>query len=177
MSYRLEPSRAGSALTSERGPGRPSVAAGVADALNIEPRSDSAVTCASDVDLLVSAYCSAWNEPDPQRRLRHLQSIWREDASFDSVGVHVRGLREMSAHIGAFHADCDGWRFVVVEVTAHGRHVHLSWKLLDPTGRERLAGHDVGACAADRRFDSVVSFWRTGATDPAPRRRATSSSA
>jgi limonene-1,2-epoxide hydrolase len=133
--------------------------------LNIELSPDPAVTCPADVDRLVSGYCSAWNEPDPKRRLRRLKSIWHMNATFDNAAVHVRGLREMDALIGAFCTGRCGWRFVVVDVTAHGRHVHLTWKLVDPTGRERLAGHDVGGRAADRRFDRIVSFWRTGAAE------------
>jgi len=118
----------------------------------------------TDLDLLVSGYCSAWNEPDPKRRLHRLETIWHEGATFDSAAVHVRGVREMDAHIGAFRAASRGWRFVVMDVTAHGRHVHLSWKLVDSTGLERLAGHDVGECSADRRFVRIVSFWRKDAT-------------
>jgi hypothetical protein len=30
--------------------------------------------------------------------------------------------------------------------------------------RQRLAGHDVGECSEDRRFDRIVSFWHQGAT-------------
>jgi hypothetical protein len=132
--------------------------------VNIDLHPDSPAICPADLDLLVSGYCSAWNEPDPNRRLHRLKSIWHESATFDCAGVHIRGVREMDAHIGAFCAGSRGWRFVVTDVTAHGRHVHLSWKLVDPTGLERLAGHDVGECSADRRFDRVVSFWRKGAT-------------
>jgi hypothetical protein len=120
--------------------------------------------CPTDLDLLVSGYCSAWNEPDAGRRLHRLQSIWHEDATFHSAAGHVRGVREMDAHIGAFCAGRCGWRFVVMDVTAHGRHVHLTWKLVDPAGLERLAGHDVGECSQGRRFDRVVSFCRPGAT-------------
>jgi hypothetical protein len=134
----------------------------VADPVNIKLRPDPAITGPADVDRLVSGYCSVWNEPDPKRRLRRLKSIWHENATFDNAAAHVRGLEEMDAHIGAFCTGRDGWRFVVVDVTAHGRHLHLTWKLVDPTGRERLAGHDVGECAADRRLDRIVSFWSTG---------------
>ena len=134
--------------------------------MNIDPGSDRAAIRPGDVDLLVSAYCSAWNEPDRRRRLRRLKAIWHDDATFDSASVHLRGLRELDAHIDAFCAGARGWRFVVTDVTAHGRHFHLTWKLLDPTGAERLAGHDVGACSADRRFERIVSFWRTGAAAP-----------
>ena len=131
--------------------------------MSIKLRSDPAVTGPADVDRLASGYCSAWNEPDPKLRLRRLKAIWHDEATFDNAAVHVRGLREMDAHIGAFWAGRYGWRFVVVDVTAHGRHLHLTWKLVDLTGRERLAGHDVGECAADRRLDRIVSFWRKGA--------------
>ena len=128
-----------------------------------QARPDPAVTGPADVDLLASAYCGAWNETDPRHRLRRLRTICREDATYDNAAVRVRGLREMDAYIGGFCAARHGWRFVVVGATAHGRHLHLSWKLVDPTGRERLAGHDVGECAADRRLDRIVSFWCTGA--------------
>ena len=131
--------------------------------MNIELRPATAVVGPADVDLLVSGYCGAWNEPDPKRRLRRLETIWREDSTFDNAAVHIRGPREMAAHIGAFRSGSCGWRFVVASVTAHGRHVHLTWKLVDRTGRERLTGHDVGECAADRRFGRIVSFWRAAA--------------
>jgi hypothetical protein len=120
--------------------------------------------CATDLDLLVTGYCSAWNETDAGRRLHRLKSIWHEDATLHSAAGHVRGVREMDAHIGAFGAGRGGWRFVVTDVTAHGRHVHLTWKLVDPAGLERLAGHDVGECSERRRFDRIVSFCRQGAT-------------
>ena len=129
----------------------------------IELCPDPTVTGPADVDRLVTGYCSAWNESDPKRRLHRLKSIWHENGTFENAAVRVRGLRELDAHIGAFRTGCQGWRFVVLDVTAHGRHVHLTWKLVDATGCERLAGHDVGECAADRRLDRIVSFWRTGA--------------
>jgi hypothetical protein len=138
---------------------------------------DRAATGPADVDRLVSGYCSAWNEADPECRLRRLRAVWNEHATFDNVEVHVRGLQEMAAHIGAFWAGHPGWRFVVVDVTAHGRHLHLTWKLLDPAGRERLTGHDVGECSADRRLDRVVSFWRTETDDDAQARARASAAA
>ena len=131
--------------------------------MNIEPVADIAILCPADVDLLVSGYCNAWNEPDPARRLRRLGSIWHDDATFVSAAVRLRGVRGLDAHIGAFHAGNHGWRFVLGDVAAHGRHVHLSWTLLDAAGRERLGGHDVGECSADRRFERIVSFWRQSA--------------
>ena len=130
--------------------------------MNIELHPDAAVAGPADVDRLASGYCSAWNESDPKRRLRRLKAIWHENATFDNAAVHIRGLRDMDAHIGAFYTGRQGWRFVVVDVSAHGRHLHLTWKLVDSTGRERLSGHDVGEWAADRRFDRIVSFWHTG---------------
>ena len=133
--------------------------------MSIELRPAPAVTGPADVDRLVSGYCSAWNEPDPERRLRRLQSIWHENATFDSAATRVHGLRDMNAHIGSFGTARHGWRFVVGDVAAHGRHLHLTWKLVDSTGRERLSGHDVGECAADGRLDRIVSFWRTGAVE------------
>ena len=128
--------------------------------MNTELRHDPPPTGPADVDRLVSGYCSAWNEPDPNRRLHRLEAIWHRNGTFDNAAVHVRGLREMHAYIGAFHTGCPGWRWVVIDVRAHGRHFHLSWKLLDRADRERLAGHDVGECAADRRLGRIVSFWR-----------------
>jgi hypothetical protein len=115
----------------------------------------------ADVDCLVSGYCSAWNEADPDRRLRRLQAIWCDDSTFEGPAAHVRGARGLSAYIGACSIGRSGWRFDVADVTAHGRHVLLSWKLLDATGRERLCGHDVGECGDDRRLRRVVSFWHT----------------
>lgn len=122
----------------------------------------------ADVDRLVSGYCSVWNEADPERRRRRLATIWHESTTFDNVAVHLRGLHDMNAHIGAFRDDRPGWRFVVVDVQAHGRHLLLTWKLLDPTGHERLAGHDVGECSADRRLDRIVSFWHAASAEDAP---------
>lgn len=129
----------------------------------IQLRSDPVAAVPADVDRIVSGYCSAWNERDPRRRLQRLQSIWHENGTFENPSVHLRGLRDLDTHIGALHAHCDGWRFVVVDVTTHGRHFLLAWKLLDSTGCERLAGHDVGECTADRRLGRVVSLWRSGA--------------
>ena len=145
--------------------------------MEIKPRPDRAATGPADVDRLVSSYFSAWNEADPECRLRRLGAIWRENTTFDNIEVHVRGLEAMSAHIGAFWADHPGWRFVVVDVTAHGRHLHLTWKLLDPAGRERLAGHDVGECAPDRRLDRIVSFWHAESDDDAQARARASAAA
>ena len=131
--------------------------------MNIDPDCGSAAIRPADVDLLVSGYCSAWNEPDPKRRLRRLEAVCRAHATFDSAAVRLRGLGAIDAHIGEFRTDARGWRFVVADVTAHGRHVHLTWRLLDAAGVERLCGHDVGECSDDRRFDRIVSFWREGA--------------
>lgn len=134
-------------------------------------RPDPVATGPADLDRLASGYCSAWNEPDPKRRLPRLKAIWHENATFDNAAVHVRGLAAMDAHIGAFWVGRYGWRFIVSDVTAHGPHLHLTWKLVDSTGLERLAGHDVGECAADRRLVRVVSFWPAGAGDSAGDRR------
>ena len=128
--------------------------------MNIDLRRAPTAIGPADVDRLVSSYCSAWNEPDRRCRLRRLQAIWHEDSTFESAAAHVRGLRALNAHIDIYGAGRSGWRFAIVDVTAHGRHFHLSWKLLDPAGRERLAGHDVGEYAADQRLRRVVSFWR-----------------
>ena len=134
--------------------------------MNTEPESGLAAIRATDVDLLVSGYCSAWNEADPKRRRHRLASVWHEGATFANAEVRLRGLRELDAHIGAFRAGARGWRFVVTDVTAYGRHLHLTWKLLDPAGVERLGGHDVAECSSHGRFDRIVSFWRRGAAAP-----------
>ena len=88
--------------------------------MNIELRPGPAVTGPADVDRLVSSYCCAWNEPDPERRLRRLQSIWYESSRFNNAAADVDGLRATNAHIGALRTGRYGRRFVMRDVAPHG---------------------------------------------------------
>jgi len=107
---------------------------------------------------VADAYIAAWNETDPQRRMRLLREHWAEDARYADPLMQGAGLAQIDALIAGVHARFADFRFTRTGTPdGHGEHVRFAWTL-GPAGAEApIAGTDVLLLDAGR-IRSVIGF-------------------
>jgi len=108
---------------------------------------------------VADAYIAAWNETDPQRRMRLLREHWAEDARYADPMMQGSGLAQIDALIAGVHERFAGFRFTRTGTPdGHGEHVRFAWTL-GPAGAAEapIAGTDVLEMDGGR-IRSVIGF-------------------
>ena len=98
-----------------------------------------------DVGAVVTAYGSAWNEPDEAARRHLLESAWADHGTYCDPTANVEGREALVAHIGALHVAMPGH---TIDVVMHS-----------PDGSAVLEGMDYGHLADDGRLQQIVGFF------------------
>jgi hypothetical protein len=63
-----------------------------------------------DVGAVVTAYGSAWNEPDEAARRQLLESAWADHGTYCDPTANAEGREALVAHIGALQVAMPGTR-------------------------------------------------------------------
>lgn len=108
-------------------------------------------------------YLRTWTEPDQQRRAALIDTIWAPDGtlSVSSLGITLRGVAEITAHITRVHNDMiatKGLRFVYDQEVASGDATLLRWSMLAPAGEIAGRGVDVVFRNPEGRVTAVHMF-------------------
>jgi hypothetical protein len=113
-----------------------------------------------DVGAVVTAYSSAWNEPDEVGRRRLLESAWAAHGTYCDPTANVEGREALVAHIGALQAAVPGHTIeLLTGVDEHDGHVRFGWVMRSPDGSAVTEGMDYGHLADDGRLEQIVGFF------------------
>ena len=104
----------------------------------VSPRGEAHV----DVGAVVTAYGSAWNEPDEGARRQLLESAWADDATYCDPTANIEGREALIAHIGALQVAMPGHTIdVVTAADEHDGHVRFGWVMHGPDGTDYKNTH------------------------------------
>jgi hypothetical protein len=109
---------------------------------------------------VITLYCDAWNEPDPDRRAELLWEVWAPHGTYTDPTVHLEGASELAAHIGRVSEKYPGSHIAMTSlVDAHHRVLRFTWCRIMADGRRLPEGIDFGEVADDGRLLRVVGFF------------------
>jgi hypothetical protein len=112
------------------------------------------------LEALITTYCDAWNEADPQRRDAMLQQVWADDGSYCDPTVQISGRAALVAHIADVQARSPGSRILrTSRVDAHHGMLRFSFSRVDGHGELLRDGLDLGEVAGDGRLRRVTGFF------------------
>jgi hypothetical protein len=111
-------------------------------------------------DVIVDAYCSAWNEVEPAQRDAILKPIWAEGASYADPTVLLTGRAELISHIDKVLARYPGSRIVRTSVVdAHHSVARFGWKRVLADGSSLPEGIDLVTFSEDGLILQVAGFF------------------
>ena len=111
-------------------------------------------------NVTVSAYCSAWAEPERAKRNSLLREVWARDGRYsDPTPVSLRGRAALSTHIGSFLAQNAGVRFRCSAAQSHHHFMRFAWAIVAAGGTTIVSGTDFAELASDGRLQRIVGFF------------------
>jgi hypothetical protein len=114
----------------------------------------------NNVTTTIDTYLSAWNETDPERRAKLIESAWVDDGRLIDpplTGEGHAGINDMSI---ALHTHYAGHQFRRASaIDEHHGYLRFAWELVGPDGTVALTGLDVGELADDGRLRRVTGFF------------------
>ena len=113
------------------------------------------------LELLIDTYCSAWNEPDPQKRADILAGVWAEDATYTDPRADTAGIAELSAHIAKIQAGRPGAKVVRTSaIDCHHDLVRFAWRVVQADGTLLPEGIDFAEVSQDgTKIRRIVGFF------------------
>lgn len=113
---------------------------------------------------VIAAYGAAWQETDPEQRLKLLTRCFAETGRYVDPTAEVSGRNQLSTHIGAVLKDTQGRVEITSEPSSHHDVVHFTWHMVAPDGTIMVSGHDFIRLGADGKIAQLAGFFG----DPAP---------
>lgn len=114
----------------------------------------------NNLNATIDAYLSTWNETDPERRHKLVESVWSPDGRLIDPPLAAEGHRGICDMAAALQAQFPGHRFRRASgIDTHHDCLRFAWELVSPDGRVALAGQDVGELAADGRLRRITGFF------------------
>ena len=108
---------------------------------------------------IVTAYGSAWNEPDEKARRALLDRSWSDDGHYSDPTGSAAGRDALLAHIGGFQAMMPGHTIDMISGLDSRENVfRFAWVMRNGT-EDVLEGMDYGELAADGRISKIVGFF------------------
>jgi len=113
-----------------------------------------------NLDEIIDAYTTAWNEPDEGKRRRLLEVAWADDGAYTDPQSDVAGREALIALIGGMHGEMPGARIDVTSKTdLHHNKLRFAWRFVSGDGSMTIDGIDFGELAEDGRLQKIVGFW------------------
>lgn len=115
---------------------------------------------ASELERLIDAYCSAWNEPDAGLRRATLAAVWGEGASYTDPRAHVVGVDALSDHIGRIQERRPGARVVRTSVVdEHHGLIRFAWRVVEADGNGLPESIDFAQITPEGRIAGIIGFF------------------
>lgn len=113
----------------------------------------------AEFDDTVTAYLNTWNATYETDRKQLLHQHWASDATYVDPLADVSGHDEISATIGAVHAQFPGYVFTLVSgPDSHHRQARFQWGLGPRDADPVVVGFDVLTTDGDGRIHTVLGF-------------------
>lgn len=119
-----------------------------------------------DLDRTIAAYGAAWQELDGEKRRALLQACFEQDGRYVDPTADVRGLENLSTHIGEVLSTSGGRVEITSRPSVHHDVVHFTWHMINADGAEMVAGHDFIRLGASGKVAHLAGFFG----DPEPQR-------
>jgi hypothetical protein len=111
-------------------------------------------------DDVIAGYCAAWDEPNAERRMELLESVWAQGATYTDPTVHTEGLAALVRHIATVQARYPGSRLVMTSpLDTHHDVARFAWKKVLADGTSLPEGIDFVTFAPDGKLASVTGFF------------------
>jgi hypothetical protein len=112
------------------------------------------------LEQLIDTYCSAWNEPDPQRRQEIINVVWDEAGTYTDPNVYIVGRQDLVEHIGRVLARRVGARIVRTSVVdSHHDLVRFAWQVILADGTLLPEGIDFAEISSDGKIRRIMGFF------------------
>ena len=113
------------------------------------------------LERLIDTYCSAWCEPDPEKRTSILDEVWAENATYTDPRADTVGVAQLVAHIGRILAGRPGAKVVRTSaIDAHHGFVRFAWRVVQADGTLLPEGIDFAEVSADgKKIRRIVGFF------------------
>jgi len=112
------------------------------------------------MQLAVSRYLAAWNEPDRRTRTRILESCWSAHSVYADPGVHLTGIDALSDHIDHIRLQRPGARLEFVsDIDSHHGAFRFLWRLVRADGTTGDVSVDFGEIGPDGKISRMTGFF------------------
>jgi hypothetical protein len=121
---------------------------------------DIATIPTARLESLVDTHLAAYCEPDAQRRLAQIRSVWALEGHLVDPPFASRGHAGISEQAAALLGQFPGHRFErSTAIDAHHTTLRYGWRLVDGEGAPVMEGVDVLDLDVDGRISRVVGFF------------------
>ena len=113
------------------------------------------------LDETVRTFCSAWSEPDIDRRRRILETVLTPDFTFTDPNGHTPSREALAAErVVVFQQKGPGRRIVPTShVDSHNGLLRFTWSILSPEGKSTTEGTGFVELAPDGKMKRFVGFF------------------
>jgi hypothetical protein len=115
---------------------------------------------ADALEVLISAYCDAWDEAEPGRRAVMLSAVWADDGVYVDPTVVAKGVAELSAHIGRVLERNPKTRIRrTSKADVHHGLLRFSFARVGRDGSVLREGVDFGEVSGDGKLVRITGFF------------------
>ncbi len=115
---------------------------------------------AKDFREVVKDYFQAWLEPDEQKRMALLESVWADGGTYTDPIQQFTGRAAFMRAAATFQARRPGERFIQTSgVDHHHGQLRFAWKWVGADGSTIMEGLDFAELAENGRLRRVTGFF------------------
>jgi hypothetical protein len=112
------------------------------------------------LEALITRYCDAWGEPDPEQRQQLLAQVWAEQGTYTDPAVHLSGRQALGDYIGKILRRYPGARIVRTSaVDTHHGLLRFTWRLALLDGQTLTEGIDFGELSGEGKLSRIAGFF------------------
>ena len=112
------------------------------------------------LEATIDTHLQAYFEPDAERRMRLIDSVWASDGHLFDPPLDAQGHAAINEMFATVQEMFSGHSFRrTTGIDAHHGIGRYGWELVDPTGTVALAGMDVAVVRQDGKLTRIAGFF------------------